>query len=154
MPQRENRYQAKLIKKIKERLPGSMVLKNDPNYIQGIPDLTVLWGNTWAALECKRNGNARHRPNQDHYISKMNEMSFASFIYPENEEEVLDDLERTLQDGRSTRPAKPKQLSLDILRRGETEESLGEQESSRKRNRAAQVRTRLHTTRKKTTEKR
>ena len=93
----ERKYQSDLIKKIKKLLPGSMVLKNDSEYIQGIPDLIVLYKDRWAGLECKRDKKSSHRPNQDYYISKMNEMSYASFIYPENEEEVLDALQRSLE---------------------------------------------------------
>lgn len=92
---RENEFQARLIKKIKHRFPGCIVLKNDPNYVQGIPDLTVLYGKRWAALECKRKRTASVRPNQKYYIHKMNEMSYARFVCPENEEEVLDGLQAT-----------------------------------------------------------
>lgn len=93
----ERKYQAELIRKIKDRLPGSMVLKNDTEYIQGIPDLIVLYKNHWAGLECKRDSKAKHQPNQDYYVKTMNDMSFASFIFPENEEEVLDALQRSLE---------------------------------------------------------
>lgn len=93
----ENKFQGKLIKRIKERFPGCMVLKNDANYIQGIPDLIILYNGHWATLECKKSPDESHRPNQDYYISKMNEMSFASFIYPENEEEVLNEMERSFK---------------------------------------------------------
>lgn len=92
----ENKYQAKLIKRIRSLLPGCIVVKNDPTYIQGIPDLIVLYGERWAALEVKASAKARRRPNQDYYIDALGEMSFASFIYPENEEEVLDALQRSL----------------------------------------------------------
>lgn len=92
---KENQYQASLIKKLKQIFPGCMVLKNDPSYIQGIPDLTVLYGKHWAALECKRTDSSSKRPNQEHYVSKMNEMSYAKFISPENEKEVLDELQST-----------------------------------------------------------
>ena len=88
----ENKFQAKLIKKIKELYPGCIVMKNDPTYIQGIPDLLILYKDKWVSLECKKNKNARHQPNQDYYVEQMNKMSFSSFIYPENEEEVLDEL--------------------------------------------------------------
>lgn len=97
MPKRENDFQAKLIKDIKERLPGAMVIKNDANYIQGIPDLTIFYKDRWATLECKKDASASHRPNQDHYVEKMDEMSFSRFIYPENREEVLNELQRSLQ---------------------------------------------------------
>ncbi len=96
---RENQYQAKLIKRIKERFPDAMVLKNDPSYKQGIPDLTILWKDKWAALETKRSEDSPHRPNQDYYVEKMNSMSYSSFIFPENEEEVLNEMEQSFKRG-------------------------------------------------------
>lgn len=93
----ESKFQKDLIDAIEARFPGSMVLKNDPNYIQGIPDLLVLYKNKWAALECKKSQKAIHQPNQDYYVCNMNDMSFASFIYPENRNEVLDALERSFK---------------------------------------------------------
>lgn len=92
----ERDYQASLISKIKNRFPNSLVLKNDSSYIAGIPDLIVLFGEKWVALECKKSQNAKHQPNQDYYVSKMNEMSYAAFIYPENEQEVFDEIQRAL----------------------------------------------------------
>ena len=90
---RENKFQSKLIKEIETRFPGSIVMKNDANYIQGIPDLTILYKDKWATLECKKSKNATHQYNQDDYVRPMNDMSFSSFIYPENKEEVLDELQ-------------------------------------------------------------
>lgn len=95
MAKKENEFQASLIKEIKTRFPGAVVLKNDANYIQGIPDLTVLYGNKWAMLECKRSSNSSKRPNQEYYIGKFGEMSFASFISPDNKEDVLNELEQS-----------------------------------------------------------
>ena len=108
MGKRENEFQAKLIKEIEGRFPGCIVLKNDPNYIQGIPDLMVLHKNKWAALECKKEEDAKKQPNQPYYISKMNEMSYASFIYPENKETVLNELQQTFEPHRSTRVPRSK----------------------------------------------
>lgn len=88
----ENKYQSKLIKKIKALLPGCIILKNDPNYIQGIPDLSIMYKTKWATLEVKRARNSEHQPNQDYYVAEMNTMSFSRFIFPENEDEVLNDL--------------------------------------------------------------
>lgn len=73
------------------------MLKNDPNYIQGFPDLLILYNNRWAALECKKNGRAKHRPNQDYYISKLQNMSYAAFVSPENEEDVIYELQSALE---------------------------------------------------------
>lgn len=93
----ENKFQANLIKKLKDRFPGCIVMKNDSSYIQGIPDLIVLHNDKWASLECKKNANAKRQPNQEHYVGRMNEMSFSRFIYPENEEEVLSELSKTFK---------------------------------------------------------
>ena len=90
----ERDFQTRLIKKIKRLFPGCVVLKNDPDYIQGVPDLTIFYRDRWATLECKNSANARKRPNQQYYVSKMNDMSFSRFIFPENEEEVLNELQQ------------------------------------------------------------
>ena len=88
----ENRFKTKLVKEIRDMFPGCIIAHLDPNEIQGIPDLLVLYKNKWAVLEGKKNANASHQPNQDYYVDKMNKMSFAAFIYPENKDEVLDEL--------------------------------------------------------------
>ena len=93
----ENKFQANLIKKIKNLFPGCYVLKNDPTYLQGVPDLLVLYKDKWATLECKKSASARHQPNQDYYVGQMNDMSFSRFIYPENEKEVLDELKHNFE---------------------------------------------------------
>lgn len=90
----ENRFQSKLIKEIKNEFPGCIVMKNDSSYIQGIPDLMILHNNKWASLECKKNAKASKQPNQEYYVKQMNEMSFSSFIYPENKDEVMGELRR------------------------------------------------------------
>ena len=99
----ENRFKTNLVRELKERFPGCIVLHIDPNEIQGMPDLLVLCGDKWAALEGKRSSNAPHRPNQDYYVDLMNRMSYAAFIYPENKEEILDDLQRSFASDRPTR---------------------------------------------------
>ena len=97
---RENSFQAKLIKELKVIFPDCMVLKNDSSYCQGIPDLLILYKDRWAMLECKRSSSASHRPNQDYYIQKLGEMSYASFISPENKERVLNELQQAFQSRR------------------------------------------------------
>lgn len=89
---KESAFQASLIRTIKNLLPGCIVLKNDPSYIQGIPDLIILDGVTWACLEVKKSSDASRRPNQEFYIKKMSKMSYASFVYPENVQQVLEDM--------------------------------------------------------------
>ena len=93
----ENKFQAKLVRELKERFPGCIVMKNDAGYIQGIPDLLLLFKNKWAALECKDSVRAKRRPNQEYYVGRMNEMSFAKFICPGNKEEVLHELQQSFE---------------------------------------------------------
>lgn len=99
----ESVFQAKLIKRLHKEYPGCIVLKNDPNYIQGIPDLIVLFEDKWAALEVKRANNSISQANQDWYVDTMNQMSFAAFVHPENVEEVLDALQQTFRPRRLAR---------------------------------------------------
>lgn len=94
----ERDFQAKLIKELKERFEGCIVLKNDSSYIQGIPDLLVLYNDKWCGLECKKSLTASHRPNQEYYVGLMDKMSFARFICPENKSEVLHELEHAFCD--------------------------------------------------------
>lgn len=93
----ENKFQANLIREIKNMLPGCIVMKNDSSYIQGIPDLLILYKDKWASLECKKNARASKQPNQEYYVGMMNDMSFARFIRPENKEAILNELYQTLQ---------------------------------------------------------
>lgn len=99
----ENKFKTQLVNELEEMFPGCIVVHLDPNEIQGIPDLLVLYGKKWAALEGKKSANATHRPNQDYYVNLMNQMSFASFIYPENKEEVLYELQQAFNVRRSAR---------------------------------------------------
>lgn len=88
----ENKFQANLIKEIKQMFPGCIVMKNDASYIQGIPDLLVLYRDKWASLEVKKSTKAKRQPNQQYYVGLMNEMSFSRFISPENKDETLNEL--------------------------------------------------------------
>lgn len=90
----ENKFQAELRAELAERFPGCITIKNDPNDIQGIPDLTIFYKDKWATLECKKSANAKNQPNQPYYVDTMNQMSFSRFIYPENKQEVLNELQQ------------------------------------------------------------
>ena len=94
MAKLESSFQKELMDEIKKRYPGCMVLKNDSGYIQGIPDWTILYKKKWAVLEAKREKKAKKQPNQDYYVDKLNDMSYSNFVYPENREEVLDQLSK------------------------------------------------------------
>lgn len=100
MSKLERDFQAGLIKEIKKRFNGCLVMKTDPTYIQGLPDLLILFKDKWAALEVKRSLKANKRPNQQYYVDLMNNMSFSRFICPENKEEILNELQQTFFSGR------------------------------------------------------
>lgn len=92
MSKLESKFQKDLTDQIKEEFPGCLVMKNDSGYIQGIPDWTILYKDKWAVLEAKRNKDADKQPNQPYYVDKLNNMSFSRFVYPENKEEVMNEL--------------------------------------------------------------
>lgn len=94
---RESMYQAQLIKKLRRLLPGCVILKNDPDYLQGILDLTILYGPRWAMLEVKMNADSPEQPNQAYYVESLNKMSFAAFIHPDNEAEILSALQHAFR---------------------------------------------------------
>ena len=94
---RESRFQANLILELEEMFPGCIVMKTDCNYIQGIPDLLILYMKNWAFLECKRSLREPYRPNQEYYLELLNTMSFASMICPENKGAVLYELQRSFE---------------------------------------------------------
>ncbi len=96
----ERDFQPKLIREIKERLPGCLVIKNDPNYIQGIPDLSVLYGSKWALLEVKKSEKASKRPNQPYYIQYAKDNAYGAIVSPENKEDILNELQQALQPDR------------------------------------------------------
>ena len=92
----ESTFQAKLILELKNKFPGCEIIKNDSGYIQGICDLIILYKNKWAMLEVKKSKSSKHQPNQEYYVNKFGKMSYAAFIYPENKEKILNELERSL----------------------------------------------------------
>lgn len=88
----ESKFQAQLIRRIKDEFPGCIVLKNDATYLQGVPDLSIFHNNHYAMLEVKESRAASKRPNQEYYVNKINQMSYARFVYPENEDVVMGEL--------------------------------------------------------------
>ncbi|MBQ0025924.1 MAG: VRR-NUC domain-containing protein, partial [Lachnospiraceae bacterium] len=92
----EKEFQKKLKKELEEQYPGIIVQKME-SYTQGFPDLLLLYNDKWAMLECKKDKDAEHQPNQDTWVDILNDMSFSAFIYPENKEEVLGDLQRAFR---------------------------------------------------------
>lgn len=94
---RESQFQAKLIKELKELFPGCVVIKNDPNYQQGFPDLLILYKQRWAALECKAGETSSQQPNQAYWVDTLENMSYAAFIHPSNKGQILGELQQSLR---------------------------------------------------------
>lgn len=100
---KESEFEKQLVRELTVKYPGAYVIKNDPNYIQGFPDRLFLFNNFWAAFDTKRNRNSSLQPNQEFYIDRLNRMSLAMFVYPENKEDFLNEIQRALQFKRGSR---------------------------------------------------
>lgn len=93
----ESEYQEQFLDKVRALLPKSKnreckITKNDPGYIQGIPDWSIYYGKLYVILEIKRTKNAHRQPNQAYYVNLFSRMAYSSFVYPENEQQVLMEL--------------------------------------------------------------
>ncbi len=93
--QKEGVFKDSVLRDIQRRYPNAQITKQDPTYFQGIPDVVIFNEDKWAMLEFKRSSKASFQPNQEYYLDKFNKMSFARAIYPENREEVLNELYET-----------------------------------------------------------
>lgn len=102
----ESKFQHELVGELEEMFPGALIYKNETK--QGFPDLTILYEDHWALLECKKSQDASHQPNQDYYVERADNMSFARFVYPENKQEVLDELQQAFRTRWKTRYPKSK----------------------------------------------
>ncbi len=99
----ESRFEKYVVQKLLDMFPGAVILKNDSSARQGIPDRLILFGKNWAMFEVKARRTSSRRPNQEYYISVLNKMSYASFVYPENEEVFFNEIQQALRPERSTR---------------------------------------------------
>lgn len=98
MAKLESKFQKELMDEIRDEYPGCVIIKNDSGYIQGFPDWTILYKDKWAVLEAKRDAKATKQPNQEYYVDRLDQMSFSRFVYPENKEEVMNQLKLIFED--------------------------------------------------------
>ena len=91
---KETTFDRQFCKKLRQLLPGCLILKGQSAQLQGIPDRLVIWQDRWAFLEFKRSKTAVRQPNQEWYVGMLNDWSYASFVYPENEEQVLHEIQQ------------------------------------------------------------
>lgn len=102
----EKDFEQDLCKELEATFPGCVILKNDPNYIQGFPDRLILFKNKWAAFETKRETKSARQVNQEYYVSKLDDMSYSRFVSPENKDEFVDELQSTFGTRRKARAPK------------------------------------------------
>lgn len=99
-------FQDKLIKLFETVLfPGSIVMKNDSAYRQGFPDLTIYLPDGFAIfLEVKKSDDEPYQPNQEYYLMHCKERLgyFTATIYPENMEEVINEIQQAYEIRRKT----------------------------------------------------
>ena len=92
----ESNYQKRLVKKIRKMFPMCYLFVKEAKAIRGIPDLILTVNGRFIGLEVKRcESESKHRTGrtvlQRHNINKINRAGgYACFIYPENEEEVIE----------------------------------------------------------------
>ena len=98
MAKLESQFQKELMDEIRNRYPGCVILKNDSSYIQGFPDWTILYKDKWAVLEAKKEKGAKRQPNQEYYVDQLDDMSFSRFVYPENKDQVLSELQKVFRE--------------------------------------------------------
>lgn len=89
---KESDFQAKVIKQLKAI--GLAVVKNQagPGVPTGFPDITAFGEGIYFCLECKASARAKKQPRQDYWVNKLNEWSYAAFIYPSNYDKVMSEI--------------------------------------------------------------
>ena len=93
----EKDFQKTVIKWL--RAKGCVVLKYQQNATTraSIPDILFLKEGFWGAIEVKRSKTAKYRPGQKEMVAKMDTMSWAKVIYPENWKEAQKELSEILK---------------------------------------------------------
>lgn len=96
----EKDFQAKVIKELKAM--GLAVIKNQagPGVPTGFPDVLALGEGIYFALECKTSARAKKQPRQDYWVKKLNEWSYAAFIYPANHDKIMAEIKYMVTGGK------------------------------------------------------
>lgn len=91
----EREFEKDFMEDLDEVLPNGHWIKGNSQMQQGIPDRMFLHGEHWAMLEFKRETDSAKQENQDWFIEKFNNMSYAKIVTPENAQEVIDEIQAT-----------------------------------------------------------
>lgn len=99
MAKPEKKFKISIKDFLEENYKGSILLNLDPSSNpQGINDTLFLYKNCWAGLEFKRSRLAEVRPNQPYWVKRLDQMSFSRFIFPENANKVMAELDSFLME--------------------------------------------------------
>jgi len=94
----EGKFKKKFKKDFLAVRPDVVIFEPDASRRRSDPDMLIIDGDgerqIWAALEFKESEDADHQPNQDYRVEKLSKKGYASFVYPENAEEVFHELEQ------------------------------------------------------------
>jgi hypothetical protein len=93
----EKKFEKDFIDRLKEEFPGCEIIKGNSAMRQGVPDRLLLWEDHWAFLEFKREEGSDREENQEYYIEKFNDMSYASFVEPSNADEVISEIQQAFR---------------------------------------------------------
>lgn len=88
----EKEFESDYLDRLEKEFPGCVIIKGNSTMRQGIPDRLLLHEDNWAFLEFKRASNSDQQENQEYYIQKFGEMSYASFVHPGNADEVISEI--------------------------------------------------------------
>lgn len=90
---KESAFEKEVVKFLKSKGCDVFKMRYAP---EGTPDRLFLKEGFWGMLEVKKSEKAPFRPLQPEKIKKFNEMSYAKAVYPENWEEIKNELEKML----------------------------------------------------------
>lgn len=92
----EKDFQAKVIKWLRSK--GFKCFKQQMNATTraGTPDLFIFKEGWWGWIEFKKSKNAAKRPGQQENIDWAQENSWGAFVWPENFEQIKDELENLI----------------------------------------------------------
>ena len=93
----EKDFQKTIIKWL--RAKGCLVIKYQQNATTraSIPDIIFLKEGFWGAIEVKKSKTSKFQPGQKEMVTKMNEMSWAKVVWPENWKETQKELGEILR---------------------------------------------------------
>lgn len=92
----EKKTQQRLIKHLKRRGCFVMAITVVPGIPTGTPDVFFCKEGFYGFAEVKSSRTAKYRPLQKEQLKKLNDWSWAKAVYPENYDEIKEELDKLL----------------------------------------------------------